>query len=305
MKKYYLILAFILLFSAASFGQGNAFSFQGRMNDGTAPANGAYDLEFRLYPSMTGGTPIGGIVVPRPNTTLINGVFSVNLDFGATAFTVPNSIFIEIAVRPNGSPNAYTILGPRQQLTVVPFSVRAINATNADNATNAQMAVSALTASNIGGFTPADFIRNSTTTQPNSSFNISGNGFINGNLSLVGNTNQNRDRGGFVKATVYVDQLGNLVRCFNGITGSSTGDCGGITVSTLLPQLEGNYKINFPFQVNDRFIAVTPGAGSQVTISASFFMSSLNPNRVIVETRITDVNHDQSATNDDFMLIVY
>ena len=89
-----------------------------------------------------------GALVDRPNTVLANGVFSVVLDFGATAFNNPASIFIEIAVKPNGSPNAYTILGPRQQLTVVPYAVRATNATNADLATNAVHATNADLAAN-------------------------------------------------------------------------------------------------------------------------------------------------------------
>ena len=85
------------------------------------------------------GTQIGA-TISRPNTALMNGVFSVNLDFGATAFNNPNAVFIEIGVRPNASANAYTILGPRQQLTVVPFAVTATNATNATAATSVNMA---------------------------------------------------------------------------------------------------------------------------------------------------------------------
>ena len=99
----------ITILSGAVWAQGNAFSFQGRLNDGTTPANGSYDLQFRLYNAATGGTQIGTTTALRPNTTLINGVFSVTLDFGATAFNNPNLVFIEIGIRPNGSPNAYTI----------------------------------------------------------------------------------------------------------------------------------------------------------------------------------------------------
>ena len=192
-------IGFVLVFltASAAFGQGNAFSFQGRLNDGTNPANGSYDLQFRLYDAIAGGTQIGAVVA-RPNTTLINGVFSVALDFGATAFNNPNSIFIEIAVRPNGNPNAYTILGPRQQLTVVPFSVRAANAPNADNATNAQNSVNATNAQNsvnattatnslsLGGVTAGNYLQTNgngsqlsnvnavTATTANNSLNLGG-----------------------------------------------------------------------------------------------------------------------------------
>ena len=138
---------FAALTAGTAFAQGSGFNFQGRLNDGTNPANGNYDLQFRLYDAITGGTQIGA-VVSRPATTLINGVFSTTLDFGAAAFNNPNSIFIEISVKPNGSPNAYTILGPRQQLTVVPFALRASTAANADNAVNAQNSVNATNATN-------------------------------------------------------------------------------------------------------------------------------------------------------------
>ncbi len=311
MKKLIFIFVMVLVIPAAIYAQGSSFSFQGRLNDGTNPANGAYDLEFRLFSTLQGGTPIDNMTVARPNTALINGVFSVILNFGSTAFINPNSVFIEISVRPNGSPNAYTILGPRQQLTVVPFSVRAANATNADNATNAINATNAVNSNTLGGLGSSDFIRNQTTPQANSNFNISGNGFINGNLSLVGNTSQNRDKGGFVKAMVFVDIIYGpgtvtpvIARCFNGVTVASTPDCG----FTVQETYNGKYIIDFGFPVNDRFYSVTAQQFANVTtgynITAGFFFPS-NPNQLGVKTNVADVTYPQSFTDSQFMLIVY
>ena len=168
MKNLTSALAIILLLSGAMFGQGNAFSFQGRLNDGTNPANGRYDLEFKLFDAALGGTQIGP-TVQRPNTVLINGVFSTTLDFGAVAFQNPSATFIEIAVKPTGSPNLLTILGPRQQLTVVPYASRSQNSTNSDLAQNSLrldgIAAGEYITRTGGG---ADFIRNSTQTQTNS-----------------------------------------------------------------------------------------------------------------------------------------
>jgi hypothetical protein len=311
MKKLIFIFVLAFVIPSAIWAQGNAFSFQGRLNEGTSPANGAYDLEFRLFPTVQGGTPIGNTVVSRPNTALINGVFSVMLDFGANAFNNPNSVFIEISVRPNGSPNAYTILGPRQQLTVVPFSVRAANATNADNAQTAVNATSAATSTLLNGLTSSDFIRNQTTPQANSNFNISGNGFINGNLNLVGNTFQNRDKGGFVKAMVFVDIIYGpgtatpvIARCFNGVTVASTPDCG----FTVQATYNGKYIIDFGFPINDRFYSVTPQQFANVNtgynITAGFFFPG-NPNQLGVKTNVADVTFPDSFTDSQFMLIVY
>ena len=308
------ILALILLLTGAALAQGTGFNFQGRLNDGANPANGSYDLQFTLYSAITGGTQIGS-PIPRPNTTLINGVFSVTLDFGPTAFNNnPNSIFLEIGVKPSGSPNAYTILGPRQQLTVVPFAVRAASADNANfasiaafasNAQNAINAEVALDAGKLNGLTATDFIRNSTTAQTNSNFNISGSGVIGGNLIVQGNNTsggnvaQNRDKGGLIKALIFVNFDGTVLRCYNGITGANTGNCGfGVTRNQT-----GFYGINFNFQVNDRFVSVSAQTASTVNIGATFaFVGTAGVN---INTFLTDVDWSDSEADNPFMIIVY
>jgi len=327
--KTYLVLSFLAVCVAA---QGNAFSFQGKLNDGANPANGRYDLEFKLFDAILGGTQIGPTVA-RPGTTLINGVFSVTLDFGAQAFQNPNSIFIEIAIRPFGSPNQLTILGPRQQLTVVPFASRSQNSTNADNSQNSAqlggVAASEYITRTNGG---ADFIRNSTQTQTNSNFNISGAGTINGNLSVggnfslagsqtvagnsnlgavntSGNLTQTRAPYGLPKAMIYVEANGTIVRCYNGVTGNSTGNCG-FTV-TFPNVFSAVYMINFGFSVNDRFFSVTPRAGGNLNnIGANYFFEfsttfPANPFAIYVRAFFTDVDSSQSNITNPFMVIVY
>ena len=299
MKRGLSITVLILASAMLAIGQGNAFSFQGRLNDGNTPANGAYDLQFKLYDAIAGGNQIGSMV-DRPNTVLANGVFSVTLDFGPAAFNNPASVFIEIAVKPNGSPNAYTILGPRQQLTVVPFAVRAMNATNADNATNAQNAVNANHSAstdiatfaydatnatnannslNLGGVAASGYARlnfantgNLTVTGnlvANGSSSVAGDLLVAGNSTSSGNVTLISDilltgnarsisseSNGFVKAMIAFDGTngGGVVRCYNGITNSSTGNCG-FTVSF---PIIGVFRINFGFPVSNRFITVTP-----------------------------------------------
>ena len=116
LKRLFIVSMFVVLAAATTFAQGTGFNFQGRLNDGTNPANGRYDLEFRLYDAVAGGSQISSPVL-KPNSILVNGVFSTTLDFGAAAFNNPNSIFIEIGIRPNGSTNAYTILGLRAAIS--------------------------------------------------------------------------------------------------------------------------------------------------------------------------------------------
>ena len=316
MKKSILLVALTVLLPVFAAAQGTAFSFQGRLNDGSNPANGNYDLQFRLYDAIASGAQIGSTVL-RPATTLVNGVFSVTLDFGATAFNNPNAVFIDIGVKPAGSPNAFTILGPRQQLTVVPFAVRATNATNADfaanaqnaaNATNATNAANAANANTLNNLSSTDFIRNSVSPIANQNFNIVGNGVINGTLDVAGNTTiggnvaQNRDKNGLVKAMAFIDANGNILRCFNGITGSSNGSCG----FTVFVSSGGfGYTIDLGFQADDRFVSVTPLEAVSVNIIATFDFISGSPNKVRVRTAVPDVDFPNSHAANGFMLIVY
>src|SRR6185369_7788751 len=85
MKTIIFMCALILLIPGAVLAQSTAFSFQGRLNDGSAAAAGNVQLEVRLYDSLTGGTQIGS-AVNIPSVPLINGVFSTELDFGGAAF---------------------------------------------------------------------------------------------------------------------------------------------------------------------------------------------------------------------------
>ena len=73
-------------------------------------------------------------------------------------------------------------------------------------------------------------------------------------LFAEGNAGQSRDKGGFVKAMILVNQDGTIARCYNGLANSSTGNCG----FTISHPSEGNYDINFGFKVDDRFLLTTP-----------------------------------------------
>jgi hypothetical protein len=121
---HYLLQALLLLsafhspFSSAR-AQGTAFTYQGRLYSDGAPADGSYNLAFRLYATNSGGIAIAG---PVTNTAVgvTNGLFTTTLDFG-NAFTGASN-WLEIAVS-TGSRNALTPLSPRQQLTPTPYAI--------------------------------------------------------------------------------------------------------------------------------------------------------------------------------------
>ncbi|MSU57549.1 MAG: hypothetical protein EXS35_05120 [Pedosphaera sp.] len=51
------------------FAQGTAFTYQGRLLDGTNPAGGTYDFRFNLYDTSAGATPRASSVTSRSRTT--------------------------------------------------------------------------------------------------------------------------------------------------------------------------------------------------------------------------------------------
>src|SRR5438128_12603250 len=141
------VLAFLLAATSA-FAQTSSVTYQGRLTDGGAAANGNYDLQFAVFDSLSGGTQIGS--TQTLNTVAVsNGVFTVSLDFGANAFNGANR-FLEISARPTGA-GSFTLLTPRQQITSTPYAVRSTSAGNADTAMNATNAATATNATQLGG----------------------------------------------------------------------------------------------------------------------------------------------------------
>ena len=108
--------------------QGTAFTYQGRLNDGAAPANGMYDFRFRLFDAATNGNFSGGVVT-LPTVGVSNGLFTVTLGFNYPNFD-GSARWLDIGVRTNGSPDAYTNLVPRQAITPTPYAIYANTASN-------------------------------------------------------------------------------------------------------------------------------------------------------------------------------
>src|SRR5881397_1083547 len=100
---------------------GTAFTYQGRLTDNGSLANGNYDLRFSLYDAVSAGGQIGPDLINAP-VAASNGLFTVTLDFGGGIFS-GDARWLEIGVRTNGSPGAYTTLSPRQPLTATPYAL--------------------------------------------------------------------------------------------------------------------------------------------------------------------------------------
>lgn len=112
--------------SGANEPASTAFSYQGRLTDQGAPADGAYEFEFRLYDAQGGGNLVASVPGPY-GIDVTNGYFTARLDFGPAAFSGVQ-LFLEIGVRPESDVSLpYTILNPRQELTATPYASVALN----------------------------------------------------------------------------------------------------------------------------------------------------------------------------------
>src|SRR5262245_7192201 len=87
------VLGFVSIASA----QSNAFTYQGHLVDTHIPANGPHDMRFELFDAATGGNPIGPQLC-LDNVNLVDGLFSVELDFGQQFVTTAER-HLEISVR--------------------------------------------------------------------------------------------------------------------------------------------------------------------------------------------------------------
>ena len=110
--------------------QGTAFTYQGRLNNGPALANGLYDFKFLLFDSIN---PNSDFVGPITNSAVnvSNGLFTVALDFGEDVFRGHPNFFLEIWVRPTGASTDFFTLTPRQHITPTPYAIHAGTATTA------------------------------------------------------------------------------------------------------------------------------------------------------------------------------
>src|ERR1017187_9463703 len=106
--------------------QGTAFTYQGQLDlNGTPPVDNLYYMDFELYANAQGtGSALNDLTQGVPVT---NGLFTVILDYGSTAFTGAQR-WLQIGVSTNGIVGPFTYLAPLQQLTPVPYAIYAEDA---------------------------------------------------------------------------------------------------------------------------------------------------------------------------------
>ena len=240
-----LVLLAIALASFAGIelsAQTTAFTYQGRLNDGGNPANGSYDLTFTLFDASNGVNQVGSVLT-NTATTLNNGLFTVTLDFG-NQFPGTDR-WLEIGVRTNGGAS-FSALSPRQRLTAMPYTVRALNAGTADSAAS-------VAAANIAGvLSPAQLPPNVLTNNQSTAVTLTGT--FSGNGSGLTNLNATNLFG-----AIADQRLSSNVALLNGANVfSGTNRFSNVLIATNL---------------NNQFLGVFAGNGNALTNLAATNLS--------------------------------
>lgn len=248
----------VLCWANVGLAQTTAFTYQGRLTDAGNPANGSYDLQCRLFDALNGGTQQGASVALE-NVAVANGIFTVQLDFGAGAF--PGAArWLEIGVRPGTSTGAYTLLTPRQPITPAPYAMHSGAADGLSEAcvncvTSDQ--IQTVDGAQVTGAIPVEsvptgsenYIQNAavarrngkTGGQPAASFDIGGDGNIGGNLTVVGQTGLGTTTPG---PGLNLDVVGNSrMTTANGTLnfGSPNAETG---MTIITPQVRADFRVN-------------------------------------------------------------
>jgi len=113
--------------TAAEAPLGDAFTYQGELVRGDEPVSESCQLAFRLYDAADGGLQVGDPITTT--VAVVDGLFTVALDFGAGAFP-GEARWLGIAVQCPGDA-VFTTFPERQALTAAPYALYAKTAASA------------------------------------------------------------------------------------------------------------------------------------------------------------------------------
>lgn len=147
------------------------FTFQGNLNEGGVPANGNYELTFEFFNAPVNGTSLGSNTFS--SVAVSNGIFTVDMTGSTGLFAPGAAVWIQISARPAGSPDAPTILTPRQRVQSAPMAISSL--LSADSQRLGGIEANQFITTTTGATT---FIQNGT-TQQTGGFNLNGTGTAN------------------------------------------------------------------------------------------------------------------------------
>lgn len=149
------ILVILISVNGYSASQGTTFTYQGELLENSAPANGNYEMAVSVYTEAVNGTHLIG--VKFLSVPVVDGIFTLDLDFGVTEF-MGEERWLEIGVRDFNTPNI-TVLTPRQLISNSPYAIHSqfvgISGVNSDSiqtgsVTSIKIADNAITQTKLG-----------------------------------------------------------------------------------------------------------------------------------------------------------
>lgn len=121
-------MGLMLCTAAAALAQSTSITYQGVLRDATAPVNDQVDFEFSLFDAAVGGTQVGPLLTAS-DVGVVDGLFAVELDFGAGVFD-GTPVWLRIDVRAPHDPGdtlPFVPLSPRQPVTPAPYALYALD----------------------------------------------------------------------------------------------------------------------------------------------------------------------------------
>ncbi|UCG17416.1 MAG: hypothetical protein JSV19_05175 [Phycisphaerales bacterium] len=127
------MLAAPVAVSGQPYEVGTTFTYQGQLKDAGEPVSDTCDFEFELYDAAAGGSQVGGTASTN-GVNVINGLFTVSVDFGEDRFT-GEARWLEVSVQCPGDAG-FTTLSPRQALAPTPYALALPGLWTQQNATS-------------------------------------------------------------------------------------------------------------------------------------------------------------------------
>ncbi len=123
----HILLVLLLSVSAIAIAApaGTQFTYQGSLQLAGQSADGLHDFTFTLFDDGEAGTALAPPVILEA-VPVVDGIFSVALDFGADVFA-GQARFLSIAVRATDSADEFQSLTPRQPVTAIPYALFALD----------------------------------------------------------------------------------------------------------------------------------------------------------------------------------
>lgn len=118
-----LMLVAAFLCGTTASANGTVFTYQGHLEASGSPASGLHDLRFRLFDNLAAGVQVGPTVCVD-NVDVVDGVFTVSLDFGQQ-YATQDARFLEVQVRDDSGlgcadSGGFTTVTPRQEVMATP-----------------------------------------------------------------------------------------------------------------------------------------------------------------------------------------